>query len=54
MLVDIHKNKDLRNIEVNNIGICDYKLPIIFKNKNNIFPTIATIGFAILTFLSIF
>lgn len=43
MLVDIHKNKDLRNIEVNNIGICDYKLPIIFKNKNNIFPTIATI-----------
>lgn len=43
MLVDIHKNKDLRNIEVNNIGICDYKLPIIFKNRNNIFPTIATI-----------
>ena len=43
MLVDIHKNKDLRNIEVNNIGICDYKLPIIFKNKSNIFPTIATI-----------
>lgn len=43
MLVDIHKNKDLRNIEVNNIGICYYKLPIIFKNKSNIFPTIATI-----------
>lgn len=44
MLVDIHKNNDLRNIEVNCIGICDYKLPISFKDEENKFNTIATIS----------
>lgn len=44
MLVDVHKNKDLRNIEVNCVGICDYKLPICFEEKNEKFPTIATIS----------
>ena len=44
MLVDIHKNNDLRNIEVNCIGICDYKLPISFKDQENKFNTIATIS----------
>lgn len=44
MLADIHKNNDLRNIEVNCIGICDYKLPISFKDEENKFNTIATIS----------
>lgn len=44
MLVDIHKNSDLRNIEVNCVGICDYKLPISFKDGKNKFNTVATIS----------
>lgn len=30
----IHDMVDDRNIEIDNVGICKYKLPIIFKSKN--------------------
>ena len=30
MLKDIHKEKDQRNINISNVGICDYKVPITF------------------------
>ncbi len=30
----IHNEIDNRNIAIKNIGICKYKIPIIFKNKN--------------------
>lgn len=30
----VHEEKDIRNIAIKNIGICRYKIPIIFKNKN--------------------
>ena len=30
----IHDMADERNIEIDNVGICKYKLPIIFESKN--------------------
>ena len=44
MLADIHKNKDVRNIEVGKIGVCDYKLPIQLVKKESNFSSIATIS----------
>ena len=31
----IHDMYDERNIEIDNVGICNYQLPIIFKSRSN-------------------
>lgn len=41
MLKDIHDCTDTRNIRISNVGIADYKLPIVFCS-NNEYSTIAT------------
>ena len=40
---NIHDVKDIRNIEIEEVGICKYKLPISFKSKN-IYNSIAEIS----------
>ena len=40
---DIHDTKDLRNIKINNVGICDYKVSFTLKNKKEKYITIATV-----------
>ena len=40
---DIHDTKDLRNIKINNVGICDYKVSFTLKNKKEKYNTITTI-----------
>ena len=40
---DIHEQKDLRKIAINNVGVCDYYAPFIFVNKEDEYITIATI-----------
>ena len=32
----IHDMVDERNIEIDNVGICKYRLPMIFESKTNI------------------
>ena len=40
---DIHDSKDIRNIKISNVGICDYKVPFTLKNKKEKYITVATI-----------
>ena len=44
MLKDLQSENDNRNISINNIGICDYKLPISLAIGENIYNSICKIS----------
>jgi len=43
MLKDVQGQYDDRNITLDEIGICDYKLPFVFVTKTNSYNTVGTI-----------
>ena len=42
-MIDVHNQKETRNIEIENVGICDVRLPFTFLSKRE-YPTISQIS----------